>query len=150
MARNVSALMMARKATAFSWLFMLCIVLAGCSAKTPEEAASQAALSYYSRLLEGYPDGLLAAKAGSDSLPGDYRHQLKLSYQQYIKDLQRLHGGLQAVALSDNPARRDSFKLDGDKYQHVIYTFLLLSFRDSTKEEITVPMVEENGEWRMK
>ena len=150
MARNVSALMMARKATAFSWLFMLCIVLAGCSAKTPEEAASQAALSYYNRILQGYPDGLLAAKAGSDSLPGDYRHQLKLSYQQYIKDLQRLHGGLQAVALSDNPARRDSFKLDGDKYQHVIYTFLLLSFRDSTKEEITVPMVEENGEWRMK
>ena len=132
------------------YLFTLLLLLLACSSKTPEEAASEAALSYYNRILQGYPDGLLAAKAGSDSLPGDYRHQLKLSYQQYIKDLQRLHGGLQAVALSDNPARRDSFKLDGDKYEHVIYTFLLLSFRDSTKEEITIPMVEENGEWRMK
>lgn len=134
-------------------LFYILVALAGftaCHQPSPEEAASQAALSYYSRLLQGYPDGLLAAKAGSDSLPGDYRQQLKMSYLQYAKDIERLHGGLQAVTLSDNPARRGSIRLNGDKFQQIIYTYLLLTFCDSTKEEITVPMILENDEWRMK
>ena len=133
------------------YLFTFLLLLVACSSKTPEEEASEAALSYYQRLLEGYPDGLLAAKAGSDSLPDDYRQQLKQNYLQYAKDMERLHGGLQAVAISENPARRDSITLHSTFHtQQVVYTYLLLSFRDSTKEEITVPMVQENGEWRIK
>ena len=131
-------------------LTALLVALTACSSKSPEEEASQAALSYYNRLLQGYPDGLLAAKAGSDSLPGEYREQLKMSYHQYAKDIERLHGGLKAVTISDNPARRDSIRQNGDQFQQIIYTYLLLTFCDSTKEEITVPMIQENGEWRMK
>ena len=53
------------------------------------------------------------------------------------------HGGLQSVAISSNVGRSDSTL-------RLTYAFLLLSFRDSTQEEISVPMVERNGEWLMK
>ena len=33
---------------------------------------------------------------------------------------------------------------------HVVYAFLLLSYGDSTQEEITVPMVNVDGDWKMK
>ena len=37
-----------------------------------------------------------------------------------------------------------------DQWQQVVYAFLLLQFRDSTQEEIVVPMVERDGEWVLK
>lgn len=118
--------------------------LMGCSEElTPEQQAANAAKEYYTRLLEGYPDGLLAAKVGSDEHPGDYSQQLKKAYKQYVVDIQRKHGGLQSVAISDNPSRLDTV-------QNIVYTFLILSFKDSTQEEITVPMVCREGEWLIK
>ena len=119
------------------------LLLAGCSGPTPEEQATQAARDYYARLLEGYPDGLLAAKAGADALPADYQEQLEGVYRQYVADIQAKHGGLRAVAVSDNPARMDSV-------QKMVYVFLMLSFNDSTQEEVTVPMVKVGDEWYIK
>ena len=122
-----------------------------CSSQTPEEQAAQAALSYYQRLMEGYPDGLQAAKSDNDSLPADYREQRQRIFQQYTHDIEQKHGGLQAVSLSQNAARRDSFRIAGeDQWQQVVYAFLLLQFRDSTQEEIVVPMVQREGEWVLK
>lgn len=116
----------------------------GCSSDpAPEELAAKAALSYYNRLLEGYPDGLTAAKAGADDLPSDYRAQLGKVYEQYVRDINLKHGGLRAVAVSDNVGRRDSVS-------GVVYAFLMLSFADSTQEEIVVPMVERNGAWYLR
>ena len=60
-----------------------------------------------------------------------------------MADMVSKHGGLTDVAVSPNIGRRDTSI-------HVTYAFLLLSFRDSTQEEIAVPMVEVDGEWRMK
>ncbi len=109
----------------------------------PEEEAAQAALDYYQRLLEGYSDGLLAAKAGVDSLPDDYRKQLEKAYAKYMDDMKEKHGGLQSVTISSNVGRRDTS-------MNLVYAFLMLSYKDSTQEEITVPMVAVNGEWKIK
>ena len=125
------------------WLLAFCIGVGCSSTSSPEEQASQAALSYYQRLLNGYPDGLLAAKADVDSLPADYRKQLEKGYVQYLSDIKEKHGGLRAVDVSSNIARIDTV-------QKVAYAFLILSFNDSTQEEITVPMVEINGKWCIK
>ena len=98
-----------KKLLAFSiGLLSLCCWVS-CSSQTPEEQAAQAALSYYQRLMEGYPDGLQAAKSDNDSLPADYREQRQRIFQQYTHDIEQKHGGLQAVSLSQNAARRDSF-----------------------------------------
>ena len=92
---------------------MALIGLVGCSEISPEQQAAEAAKAYYTRLLEGAPEGFLSGKVDYDSLPADYRQQL-----------------LKAL--------------------HLVYAFLLLSYNDSTQEEITVPMVEVNGEWKIK
>ena len=140
-----------KKLLAFSiGLLSLCCWVS-CSSQTPEEQAAQAALSYYQRLMEGYPDGFQAAKSDNDSLPADYREQRQRIFQQYTHDIEQKHGGLQAVSLSQNAARRDSFRIAGeDQWQQVVYAFLLLQFRDSTQEEIVVPMVQREGEWVLK
>lgn len=115
----------------------------GCQEVSPEQQAAEAAQGYYQRLLDGYPDGFLEGKAAYDEMPADYREQLLKANEQYMKDMQQKHNGLQSVAVSPNVGRIDSTL-------HVVYTFLLLSFGDSTQEEVTVPMVQVNGEWKMR
>ncbi len=133
------------------WLFVLAgIVLTACSKPSPEEQAAQAALSYYQRIIEGYPDGLTDAKAASSEIPSDYRQALQKTFFQYAEDIKLRHGGLKAVTLSENKAYRDSIPTADKRYEQVVYAFLLLEFDDSTREEIAVPMVEQDGEWLMK
>ena len=129
---------------ALAWL------AAGCSKPSAEEQASQAALSYYQQLVDGRADDVLSGRAEADSLPDDYRRQLSAAFSRYLDDIRSKHGGLAAVSLSANPARRDSIPTADGRWQHVVYTFLLLQFGDSTHEEITVPMVERDGEWHVR
>ena len=115
-----------------------------CSQKEliPEEAASQAAQEYYDRLIAGDYEAFLAGRIATDSLPDDYRQQLLDGYRQYHAQLQQTHGGITGVTVSN--AHHDSA-------QNLMQTFLLLSFNDSTQEEIIVPMVQnDNGEWKMR
>ena len=120
------------------------IGLMGCSEElTPEQQAAEAAQGYYQRLLDGYPDGFLAAKAAYDQMPEDYREQLVKANELYMKDMQQKHDGLRSVAISPNVGRTDTAL-------HVVYAFLLLSYGDATQEEVTVPMVLVDGEWKMK
>ena len=72
-----------------------------------------------------------------------YAEQLLQATQLYVDDIQRRHGGLQGVSVSPNVGRRDSTL-------HLTYAFLMLSYNDSTQEEITVPMVDIDGRWCMK
>ncbi len=119
------------------------IGLMGCQEVSLEQQAAEAAQGYYQRLLDGYPDGFLAGKAAYDEMPSDYRDQLVKANEQYMKDMQQKHNGLCSVAISSNVGRSDSTL-------HVVYAFLLLSYGDSTKEEVIVPMVQVDGEWKMR
>ena len=117
--------------------------LVGCQEVSLEQQAAEAAQSYYQRLLDGYPDGFLAGKAAYDEMPADYRDQLVKANEQYMKDVEQKHNGLRSVVVSPNVGRIDSTL-------HVVYAFLLLSYGDSTKEEVTVPMVQLDGDWKMR
>ena len=124
-------------------LIFAALMLGGCSKKeqSPEALAGQAAKAYYDRLLAGDYEGFLSGKAATDSLPDDYRAQLLISYKQYKKTLDEMHGGVASVTISNT--RNDSI-------MQMMQTFLLLNFKDSTKEEIIVPMVLEGAEWKMR
>lgn len=120
-------------------LFML--LLGACSGPTPEEMASLAAKGYYDHLLRGEYQQFLEGKSGADSLPDAYREQLLVGYKQFMALQQKNHRGIREVRISN--AKTDSL----EKYTSV---FLVLCFGDSTNEEVVVPMVEQQGRWRMK
>ena len=117
--------------------------LCACSSSTSEEQAARAAHAYYQHLIDDRPAEFLQGKADVDSLPDSYRAQLLMAINQYRADMLDKHNGLNEVRVSDNVGRRDTSL-------HLTYAFLLLCYGDSTQEEITVPMVERDGQWLMK
>ena len=126
----------------FVLLLIAALMFGGCSKEqTPEELAGQAAKTYYDRLLADDYEGFLRGKVTCDSLPADYRSQLLTSYKQYKQTLDEMHGGVASVTISNT--RNDSL-------MQMMQAFLLLHFKDSTKEEIIVPMVLEGAEWKMR
>ncbi len=126
------------------FLLMAILLLCGCSrqGQSPEEQAGKAAKEYYDRLLAGDIDAFLNGKADIDSVPADYRSQMYAACEQYKKELDETHGGVAAITVSN--ARKDSTQ------QMMMQAFLLLNFRDSTKEEIIVPMVQRGEVWKLR
>lgn len=124
-------------------LFVVLVFLAlcACSSPTPEEMASLAAKGYYEHLLKGEYEQFLEGKAGSDSLPEAYRAQLIAGYKQFIAQQNSLHNGIHDIRVVN--ARRDTLL----NYTNV---FLMFCFGDSTNEQVSVPMIEHNGSWRMR
>ena len=125
---------------------LLCVVLVflalcACSSPTPEEMASLAAKGYYEHLLKGEYEQFLEGKAGSDSLPEAYRAQLIAGYKQFVAQQNSLHNGIHDIRVVN--ARRDTLL----NYTNV---FLMFCFGDSTNEQVSVPMIEHNGSWRMR
>jgi len=125
------------------FVFVSLLLLTACSKKSPEEQAAMAAKSYYDKLVEGYMEGFLEGKANVDSLPSAYCDQLLAAYKQYMSDIQKKHGGIREVRISENVGRTDSTL-------RLTYAFLMLCYVDSTQEEIVVPMVQAGDDWRMK
>lgn len=123
------------------YVVLVFLALCACSSPTPEEMASLAAKGYYEHLLKGEYDQFLEGKAGADSLPEAYREQLLAGYKQFIAQQNSLHNGIQDIRVVN--ARRDTLL----NYTNV---FLMLCFGDSTNEQVSVPMIEHNGSWRMR
>ena len=121
------------------------MALMGCSEVTPEEKAlaeaKEGAQKSYQALLDGRYEDFLEGRARMDSIPNAYREQLITSYKQYILQQRKVHGDINSIQVSN--ARIDST-------QHLIQVFLILNYADSLQEEIVVPMIEHNGEWKMK
>lgn len=123
------------------FIVLVFLALCACSSPTPEEMASLAAKGYYEHLLKGEYDKFLEGKAGSDSLPEAYRRQLLAGYKQFLSQQNSLHNGINEIRVIN--ARRDTIL----NYTNV---FLMLCFGDSTNEQVSVPMIEHNGSWRMR
>ncbi len=132
-----------KKFIVFGFGLLAFVCWQSCSSKeqTPEELAGQAAKSCYDLLLADDYEGFLHGKADADSLPADYRAQLLKASELYKAELTKSHGGIAAVTVTN---------VRNDSAQQLMQAFLLLSFNDSTKEEIIVPMVLRNGEWKMR
>lgn len=131
------------KSLKWLWLMLLCGVMGGaCSGHvTPEELASLAAKGYYEHLMKGEYANFLEGKYDSENLPDNYKEQLLTAYKQFMALQEKEHRGIKEVRISN--AKTDTVQ----KYTNV---FLVLCYGDSTNEEVVVPMVENEGQWRMK
>lgn len=121
---------------------VVAFLLAACTkGPTPGQLAQQAALNSYRHLIEGRYDDFVGGRAGADSLPPSYREQLVAASKQFMAQQRAAHGGIVAVAPGNVYA---------DSTLHLMQVFLVLTFGDSLQEEVVVPMVEQNGQWKMK
>ena len=125
------------------------LTLCACSGVSPEWRAASEARDYYDCLTTGNVEDFMRGKAGIDSLPTAYREQLHEAMELYLSDVKAKHGGLREVRISQEHYLQD-IEQCRDSALHLTYAFLILCFADSTQEEITIPMVEENGEWKMR
>ena len=129
-----------------SFIFFQLALSTQCTSRaTPEELAREdakvAAQVYYDFLLRGDYQQFLNGRVGSDTLPQGYREQLVDSYKQFMAQQRVAHGGI---------SRAEATRASIDSSLHLVQVFLLINYADSTQEEIVVPMVERDGEWKMK
>lgn len=127
----------------FIWLlaaFTLLFVQCG-KDHTPETLAMQSAQQSYDQLLAGNYEGFLAGRVDADSFPATYRNELLMAYKESHRQQESKNGGIRGITAS---------RAVMDTAQHLVQVFMIIDYADSLKEEIVVPMVERNGEWKMK
>ncbi len=131
------------KKLSFFWVLLMALGLGACKSEGPDagQLAAVAAKGYYDLLLAGkYPE-FVAGYHQPHRLPKGYQDQLLLNAQMFVEQQQEEHKGMSAVNVLTAKA---------DTAHHVAEVFLQLSYGDSTKEQIVVPMVEIKGEWKMR
>ena len=137
--------MMTKRLSPFICAVCLLLLLACSAAPSPDEAALAAAKesvqASYEQLLAGHYDEFLEGRSGTSEMPERYREQLRTSCKQFMAQQESLHRGIRSFSVSD--ARIDSA-------QKLIQVFLILNYGDSTQEEIVVPVVRQDGAWKMK
>ena len=117
------------------------IGLVGCSEKSREQQAMEAAQGYYEALLQGNYEAFLEGRIHTDSIPDSFREQLLTGYKQFVRQQQEAHQGIESF---------QSTRVVEDSLLQVMQVFMIVSYSDSTNEEIVVPMVEHDGKWLMK
>ena len=125
----------------YAFAALLLFACGGKKGNDPSEVAGRTARLYYENLLHGHYAEFVDGHYRPDSIPDSYRSQLIDNMRMYVAQLNDDHHGLHEVRLL--LATADTARREGN-------AFLLLCFRDSTKEEIVVPMVYADGLWLMK
>lgn len=121
----------------YGLLILLCGLAFACGKEKSSEV-SRAAEHYYHCLIDGKYEDYVQGIAYSDSMTDAYRSQMIDLVSQYAARERELRGGLTSVKVL-----RDT--VSGD----VGNVFLEVMFGDSTREEISVPMIKCGTEWKM-
>ena len=104
---------------------------------TPSEIVETA----YGHLLKGEYDGYLSCVQSCDSIPERYRKSLVNVLKQAAENEQKERKGIvSANAIAENTNEKETYSV----------VRVDITYGDSTKEEIAVPVVKYNGKWRLK
>lgn len=126
-------------------LFFLLSVMSlfSCKEKTPDPGyyAGIAAKGYYDMLLEGRYDEFVEGQNIPHRIPEGYRQQLVLNAKMFVEQQKNEHRGMKAFQILDAKA---------DTAHHIADVYLSVTYGDSTKEQIVVPMVEVEKKWKMR
>lgn len=117
--------------------------LSSCKKESPDPGyfAGIAAKGYYDLLLEGKYQEFVAGYQQRNRIPKGYQEQLLLNAQMFVEQQKEDHKGMRSV---------DIISAKADTAHHVADVFLSLAYVDSTKEQIVVPMVQVDGDWKMR
>ena len=121
----------------------LCVAALGLSLcmscrKDGKSKISRAAETYYGYLIEGKYADYVGAIAYSDSMTEEYRSQMVDLVAQYAARERESRGGLVAAKALDDTVSGD-----------VGSVFIEVLFGDSTREEVSLPMVRCGEVWKM-
>lgn len=123
---------------------LFCVMsLFSCKEKAPDPGyyAGIAAKGYYDLLLEGKYDEFVAGQNMPHRIPEGYRQQLVLNAKMFVEQQKDEHRGIKDFQVLDAKA---------DTAHHVADVYLTVTYGDSTKEQIVVPMVEVENKWKMR
>ena len=123
------------------YLFVAMVIVACTSSLDEGEVAARAAKEYYGYLLQGNIASFVGGHYRPDSIPDTYREQLITNTKMYMNQQNEEHRGIKDIRIVDTKT---------DMQKHAANVFLVLSFGDSTSEEIVVPMVESGGVWYLR
>ncbi|KGF32894.1 DUF4878 domain-containing protein [Hoylesella buccalis] len=123
------------------YLFVAMVIVACTSSLDEGEVAARAAKEYYGYLLQGDVASFVDGHYRPDSIPDTYREQLITNTKMYVSQQNEEHRGIKDIRIVDTKT---------DMQKHAANVFLVLSFGDSTSEEILVPMVESGGVWYLR
>lgn len=133
------------------WVSFL-LLFSACSEEVKQEdIALQAAKVYYEQLLQGDYNAFVEGSLQGDTVPAAYKSQLLLNAQMYIEQQNEAHKGIKTI----EPLRAacDTMHVTIANKDSMIVTanaFLALTYADSTREEIVVPMINKNSIWYLK
>ena len=123
------------------YLFVAMVIVACSSTPDQGEVAARAAKQYYGYLLQGNIASFVDGHYRPDSIPDTYREQLITNTKMYVNQQNEEHRGIKDIRIVDTKT---------DMQKHAANVFLVLSYGDSTSEEIVVPMVESDGVWYLR
>lgn len=123
---------------AISIVLCVCLGVLSCKKEAPEDAAAQMALTCYQHLIAEEYDAYLQAMVNYEHMPASYREELKALLAQYVRKEITERGGFSSVTVNSDT-------IIGMRAN----VFLQLKFKDSSTEEISVPMIYDNNVWKL-
>lgn len=131
------------KKLCFFLVLLMVLGFLGCKSEAPTatQLAAAAAKEYYGMLLAGKYREFAAGYNQPNRLPDGYHDQLVMNAQMFVEQQQDEHKGIAKVNILNAKA---------DTAHHVVDVFLQMVYGDSTREQVVVPMVEVEGEWKMR
>lgn len=127
----------------------LVIQLASCGKAEQNDYALLKAEECYDSLVAGNYAYFVRATYMPDTIPPSYREQLETNMKMFMARQQEEHKGI--VGVEPLRSQHDTIASAGGKADiHIANAFLMLTYGDSLKEEIVVPMIEHGGSWLMR
>lgn len=123
--------------------------LASCGKAEQKDYALLAAEAYYDSLVAGNYAYFIRSTCLPDTIPAAYREQLETNLKMFMARQEAEHKGIKSIATVR--CAHDTVKtMDGQGETQTADAFLELTFGDSLKEEIVVPMILHNNAWLMR
>lgn len=127
-------------------VFALIFCLASCGGKKKDKkevhaaTPTEIAVMAYEHLMHGEYDDYVRCVQAYDSIPPSYRESILNVLRQASSKTEKERKGIASVSGKD--------EITNDKGTFSLVR-LDITFGDSTKEEIAVPVVKYNGKWRL-
>ena len=127
----------------FFMIIALGLGLSSCKKDSPDPGyfAGIAAKGYYDLLLAGKYKEYVAGFNMPNRISEGYHEQLLLNAQMFVEQQNEEHKGLKKV---------DIISAKADTTHRIADVFLSVTYGDSTKEQIVVPMVKIKDDWKMR